>query len=147
MKKYIVLLITILLLVGCTKKVEKFYLEDEYYGEGIITKSTSDEINKLEEDKENFAVFVYLNSCSSCSKFTKVLEDFSKEYGINFYSMTLEESEETSCTCIKYSPSVAIYKEGKVVAYLDANSDEDLEYYESSETFKEWFTKYVYLKK
>ena len=47
---------------------------------------------------------------------------------------------------IKYSPSIVIYNKGKIVSYLDAESNDDKKYYESMEGLYEWFTKYVILK-
>lgn len=48
---------------------------------------------------------------------------------------------------LKYYPSVAIYQEGKIIAYLRADSNDDKSYYESVEGFREWFTKYISLNK
>ena len=47
---------------------------------------------------------------------------------------------------IKYYPSFAIFNKGTMVDYLDAESSEDLNYYNSLSDFKDWFTSYVNLK-
>ena len=35
-------------------------------------------------------------------------------------------------------------EEGKIVAYLDANDDKDLDKYQDSKIFEEWINKYIY---
>ena len=37
-----------------------------------------------------------------------------------------------------------IGKEGKIVTYLDANSNKDLDRYQDSKKFEEWINKYIY---
>ena len=146
MKRIICLLLLTLLLCGCEAKIERFHLDSKYYKEGKIVETDSDKINELTKNKESFAVFVYMSSCSSCSKFNAILEDFTKEYDITFYAIPVQDIKDTDvCECVKYSPSVAIYKDGENVSYLDANSDKDKEYYESVDGFKKWLSKYIYL--
>jgi len=48
---------------------------------------------------------------------------------------------------VKYAPSVIIIYKGKILAYTDANSDEDLKLSKSREEFKKWITSYIYLNK
>ena len=44
---------------------------------------------------------------------------------------------------VKYYPSFAIYKDGKLIDFLDAESDEDLNRYKETEAFESWFNEYV----
>ena len=104
-------------------------------------------LEKLIEDKESFGVFVYLPGCTSCAAFSDVLNDFQKQNTITFYKTQIKYAKETDIgNKIKYAPSFVIFKEGKIVGYLDAESDEDLPFYETVENFKEWLTKYINLK-
>lgn len=147
MKKFLLLLLGILLLSGCSKKIEKFSLEDEYYEKAGIIEINNEELLSLEVLEKNFAVFVHIDGCTSCADFKEVLRKFSEKYNITFYS-TSALSVDDKCIkgCVKYSPSVVLFKDGDVVDYLDAVSNEDIPYYESAEGFENWFTKYVYLK-
>ena len=66
------------------------------------------------------------------------------ETGILTYRMMFAEVKESSLhEQVKYYPSVAIVSRGKVMAYLRADSDEDVEIYNNYDAFKEWMGKYL----
>ena len=44
---------------------------------------------------------------------------------------------------VSYTPSMFIYKDGEVIAYLDPGSNDDLVYYETLEGLTTWFSKYI----
>lgn len=147
MKKFLVLIVLSLLLVGCGK-VEKFYLEDELYNEGVITEIDVDKLHTLEEDKKNFAVFVYLPGCTSCAEFRTVLDEFIVDNKIELYTISITKAKGTSIDdAIEYAPSLVLYKDGKVVSYLDSTSDKDKPALTNVDSFKEWLDEYIYLTK
>ena len=59
-----------------------------------------------------------------------ILSDFSK-------------SENSISSRVSYSPSMFIYKDGEVLAYLDPGSNDDLPYYQTLEGLSTWFAKYI----
>ena len=147
MKKFLVLIVLSLLLVGCGK-VEKFYLEDELYNEGVITEIDVDKLHTLEDEKKNFAVFVYLPGCTSCAEFRTVLDEFVLDNKIEFYTISITKAKGTSIDdAIQYAPSLILYKEGKVVSYLDSTSDKDKPALTNVDSFKKWLETYIYLTK
>ena len=147
MKKFLVLIVLSLLLVGCGK-VEKFYLEDELYNEGVITEIDVDKLHTLEDEKKNFAVFVYLPGCTSCAEFRTVLDEFVLDNKIEFYTISITKAKGTSIDdAIEYAPSLILYKEGKVVSYLDSTSDKDKPALTNVDSFKKWLETYIYLTK
>lgn len=136
------LLISILVLNGCREKT--FSLEDKYYVGGMVTELEEEGLDKLIEDEESFAVFIYQPLCAASDAFEKVLKEFIDKYQISFYKMSFANMKETSLGKeIKYYPSFVIYHKGKVVDFLDANSKKDKEYYQDVEGFNNWFKKYV----
>lgn len=147
MKKKVAILIgLVLLLVGC--KQEKFYLEKNLYEKSAITEIDLDTFEKLEREEKEFAIFVYLPGCTSCAQFREVLEEFGKDNTIEFYAISINDVKDTSIMKkIKYAPSMLLYKDGKVVDYLDATSDNDKGALTNVNSFKEWLEEYIYLSK
>ena len=150
MKKCLKLLLVFaiaLTCLACEKKVKPFDLPDKYYEESKVEELDLDGLNKLIDDKESFGLYVFLPGCSACSDFKKVLDEFQKDNKLTFYSTEIANAHKTELKeKFKYAPSFVIYKEGKIVAYLDYASDKDKKYYKNVDNFKEWLTKYINLK-
>ena len=154
MKKIFVLIFMLFLVVGCnSSKVnsdnyEKFYLDDKYYDESFLKKISSQELIELENNKDSFAVLVHIpGACNSDVPFAPLVEDFINTYNITLYEINFKDINNTQIDdYVKYSPSLVIYDKGKLIAYMDANSNDDLQYYKSVDGIKNWFSKYVYLK-
>ena len=139
MKK--VVLIIALLLVGCTKQIEKFHLSDKYYNEGNYI--TIENLNGLEKD--SYVLYTYNNYCSFKIPCEKVFKEYMEKYKIDFLSMSFDNLRKTNLyKKVKFGPSIIIVKEGKIVTYLDADKDEHLEKYQDSKKFEEWINKYIY---
>lgn len=146
MKKILLVLFTILLLTGCEEK--KFYLEDKYYESNNLIEPTVEEVNKLFENKESFAAFMYTPGCISCAEFEEVTDEFRDENNIVFYHISSEVAKQTKIhDKVIYSPSAILVKNGEIVAFLDAASDKDALYYYTKDNFKSWLEKYIYLEK
>lgn len=151
-KKYLII-VPILLLISITifvlknKSELKFYLEDKYYEKSGFVDIDDTKLNELIDSKESFALFVYQPACVTSSNFEKVLNEFLDENPIQIYKIAFSNIKDTSLSKkIKYYPSFAIFNEGKMIDYLDADSDDDLKYYETKDGFNKWFTNYVLLK-
>lgn len=146
MKKLFVVLLLLIMLVGCGNK--KFYLDDEYYEKGVITSITRDELNKLEKDKKNFMVFVYLPGCTSCAEFRSVLEGYIEDNSLEFYTIAINDLKDSVILeHIEFAPSLVLYKEGKIVDALDAASDKDKAALTTEEGLVDWLDDYIYLTK
>ena len=148
MKKLLVLLSFIVILTGCDKKVEKFYLDDEYYNEGKYIEVGKEQINELENKKASYILFTYNSFCSFQVPCDNVFENVMKKYNIDVYSTPFEEGKKTFIKdTIKYAPSVLIIHKGKIIAYLDPEKDEDLSKFQVEKDFEVWLDKYIYLNK
>ena len=62
--------------------------------------------------------------------------------------MSIDEFKKTSYyKTVKYAASVLIIRDGKIVTYLDAEKNSDIEKYQDVEKFTEWVEKYIYFNK
>ena len=112
----------------------------------FINLNTIEDLNDLENKESTFPLFVYLSGCPSCAEFLPIVKSYAKNKDIQMYSLDLNKIWGTSNSVtdvIKYAPSMMIYKEGKVVAYLDSGKDDDFPYYRSEEALGEWFIKNI----
>lgn len=141
----IVSILFIFLVLNNNKKT--FFLENKYYGLKSINEIKIDELNKLIDNKESFAVFIYQPMCITSSDFEEVLNSFLEENQISIYKIAYSDIKDTDIgKSVKYYPSFIIYNKGEMVDFLESNKDEDVNYYSSKEGFSKWFTKYVDLK-
>ena len=144
MKKKIIILLLIIssfLLTGCDKK---FSLNEKYYDKAEFTEIEKEDYNELIKNKESFGVFIYQPLCTTSYNFNKVVTKFMNMYNVSFYKMSFANLKETDLKSkIKYYPSFAIFKEGELIDYLDANSKEDASIYKSVDYFASWFSSYV----
>ena len=143
-KKLLPLFILLLLLTGC--KQEKFYLSDEFYNEGNFIKVQSEELSNYND--KNYVIFTYNNYCSLAIPCDEIFQEFMSKNKIDFLSIPFAEFKETDLyKTVKYAPSVIIVKNNKIVAYLDAEKDKDIEKYQDVNKFTEWLENYIYIKK
>ena len=148
MKKYLLIIILLLLvLCGCNKESNdsKFYLNKKYYNTGEYIKTKSSSINN---NKDSYILYTYNNYCSLAIPCEDIFEEFMKQYKIDFLSIPFDDFKDTYLyDKVKYGPTIIIVKNGKIVSYLDANNDEDIEKYQDVEKFKDWVSNYIYLEK
>ena len=154
MKKRIIILIPIFLIillislitVQKNKNIDKFYLNDKYYENGKFIEIDNKEIQKLK--KESYILFTYNNYCTLPIPCEYIFEEFMSKYNISFISIPFSKFKKTSYYHkVKYAPTIIIINKGKIVAYLDANSDKDLTKYQDINEFDKWINKYIYLYK
>ncbi len=146
----LILIICIILILKYVNKDELILLDEIHYNSydqnNSFLEIDSNELNDLIKNKKNFAVFIYQPMCITSSDFEKVLNEFTDEYKISLYKIAFSNLKETDLRNIEYYPSFAIFKNGKVVDYLKADSDDDIKYYQSLSGFKEWIMSYVEIK-
>ena len=148
-KIFVIICILSILITGCSNKinqsdkVNKIYLSDKYYNKGNFIKIKDSDLSNL--DNENYLLFTYNNYCNMAIPCENIFQDFMTKYKIDFLSIPFDEFKKTKFyRTIKYAPSVLIVEKGSIVAYLDANSNDDLEKYQDASKFEEWLNKYVY---
>lgn len=131
---------------------EKFYLDEVETNLTHLSHSFAsfeidgEKLNSLIENKSNFALSIYEPSCITSSNFDGVLSEFRGVYNIDFYRVAFSDLKETDLgETIKYYPSFAVLKDGELIDYLQADKDEDSEYYKNVEGFKKWLDQYIFI--
>ncbi len=142
MKKVVLLIITLLLITGCSKKqIEKFHLNNKYYNEGkFITIKNLDDLKN-----DTYVLYTYNNYCTFKIPCENIFKEYMEKYKIDFYGIPFEQFKKTSFYReVRYAPSIILVKDGKIIEYLDANKDKDLDKYQDSKKFEEWINNYIY---
>ena len=148
-----IIILPIILLASCHKPTSSYFaLEDKYYtisNKGLHDLNNIDEFIELEKSKESFGIYLYTPGCISCSNFKPILAEYLDTNNIQLYSISFSKLDDKSNTLkknINYAPSVALFYQGELQVYLDAQKNEHIEYYESVEGFKSWFETYIDIK-
>ncbi len=152
MKKKIIIILGVVLLIvistiyllskNTTK--DKIYLTDKYYNNNKFIEVNNKELSKL--NKENYILFTYNNYCTLPIPCEYIFEEFMNKYNISIISIPFKEYKKTNYyKKVKYAPTIIIINKGKVVAYLDANSNSDLNKYQDIKEFEQWISNYIYL--
>ena len=144
-KKILLFVACMYLLTSCSGN-KKIYLSNEFYSEGNFKEINNDSINQY--NNKTYLLFTYNNYCSLPIPCDKIFLEVAKKNNISILSMPFSEFKKTVFyDTVKYAPSIIIVDEGKVIKYLDANKDEDLEKYQDVDKFEKWLNENIYLKK
>ena len=150
-KKIVLFLIVLVMVVGCESSKNnnqadtRIYLSSKYYNNGgHYLDIRSDNLLELEND--NYILYTYNPYCTFEIPCDEIFKVFMNKYQISFLSMPFSEFKKTKFyENIKYGPTVVIVQKGNIVAYLDANSNFDLDKYQNSNTFEKWIKKYIFV--
>ena len=146
MLKNILLFVACMCLLTSCSGNKKIYLSNEFYSEGNFKEINSDSINQY--NNKTYLLFTYNNYCSLPIPCDKIFLEVAKKNNISILSMPFSEFKKTVFyDTVKYAPSIIIVDKSKVIKYLDANKDEDLEKYQDVDKFEKWLNENIYLKK
>ena len=150
MKKKLFLPVTIglaIFLIGAViafLMMRHFKLSPEYYNTDGFHKINSSELESLINQKKSFALFIYQPSCQTSDDFEQILTDFSQEHQIKFEKVAFSDIRKTDLVPgLQYYPSLALYRSGKLITFIKADSDEDLEIVASKDSFTNWWKRYI----
>ena len=152
MKKKIIIGIVIVIIIGIFiywkyfyQSNGKFYLDNKYYGGDNFIKVSNNDLSIF--DSNSYVLFTYNHYCSLPIPCETIFEEFMSKYKIAFLSIPIEEFKKTWIyQKVKYAPSIIIVRNGHIVDYLDANSDDDLDKYQDVDEFEKWIGEYIYFK-
>ena len=146
MKKAIALATLLILSVFFLTKKEQIYLTKKYYKSGNYIEVGSEQIEKLKKD--TYVLFTYNSYCNLKIPCETIFKKTMEKYKIDFLSTPFVEFKKTKFyKKVNYAPSVLIVSKGKIISYLDANKDSDLEKYQDDKKFEKWLQKYIKLSK
>ncbi len=124
--------------------MKHFKLSPEYYNTDGFHKIDSSELENLIDQKKSFALFIYQPSCRTSDDFEKILADFSQEYQVKFEKVAFSDIRKTDLVPgLQYYPSLALYRNGKLITFIKADSDEDLKIVTSKDGFTNWWKRYI----
>ena len=139
-------IVAIVWLVLSGALVGKFNLNIKYYNDPEVELIDAARLNELIDAGESFAAFVYQPMCSVSSGFEEVVDAFVDAEQVHVYKIAFSQLEETPLgESVKFYPSFALYHNGELVDYLEANEDADTERYKNLSDFTDWFISYVQL--
>ncbi len=137
----VILIVAIIFLIYPKEEKGKFYLDDKYYNNGEFI-----EVNKL--PRGTYIAYVYANVCIFPTPCDKIFKEVMEKYKIDMLEISFDDIRDTKYHKeVIYAPSALIIRNGKLIAYLDAESDIDLEKYQDASKFEEWLSNYIYLEK
>ena len=140
MKKIIICLISIFLLVGCSAVEDKIYLTDNSFQE-----LDEEKIKDLKDD--TYMLYVFNSFCKFSIPCDSIFAEFMKNNNITIMSIPYDKYKKTDFVKkVKYAPTVIIIHKNKIISYLDADKDEDVNKYQDIEEFTNWVKEYIYLK-
>ena len=144
MKKILLIaVLAIIIVTGCSNKQNKIYLDKNYYGTNEYIPVTKENI---ESNRGNYLLFVYNNACSFGIPCEEIFDQFMKQENISILSIPYTKYKETYLAEeVKYAPTIIIVNNKKVIEYLDASEDEDINRYQDVNEFKKWLENYIYL--
>lgn len=148
-KKGLLILLSFILLMGCTKKEEldanKVTLDSNFYNKGEFIDIKSEYL--INENPNNYILFVYNSYCTLKIPCEDIFKEYMKKEKIDFLSMNIDEYKKTNLyETVKYAPTIIVVQNKKIVAYLDAESNEDLNKYQDVNEFEFWIDKYINVK-
>ena len=106
----------------------------------------TDGLDEIIYSGNEFLLYIYLPGCTGCAAFTPVLEEFASYRDMDVYEMSfldIKDTDHTLAKIVDYTPSVFLYRDKGIVAYLDPSRDEDAVFYKNLESFTTWLHRYT----
>lgn len=125
---------------------KKFNLDNNYYSSGKFIDITKKDLKRKINNKSTFLLYTYNSYCNLPIPCENIFSVTMKKYNIDVLQIPIEEFRETNLyKTVKLAPSLVIIKNGKIVDYLKADKDEDLDKYQNIDEFEKWLSSYIIL--
>ena len=114
------------------------------YGVSEVKDIDSAEYKQMVSDKKSFVAMIDNPGCVTTAKMRDMMSGFSDNLKFTYYRIYWQDTKDTNIReKVKYFPSIIIVDHGKIVASLDADSDEDAKYYNNAADLETWLKKYI----
>ena len=123
---------------------KSFKIEADLYGASEAIDIDKDAYEKLIEEKKSFIIMVDKPDCYTTADMRKRMTEFPDDMQFKYYRIMWSQVKESSLhEKVKFVPSVAIIKNGEIIDFLDADSDEDTPKYNEAQALQDWIKSYV----
>lgn len=116
---------------------QKVTLSQEYlngYNMGVID---IEGYQALVDDQKSFVVISYIPGCSA--QILTYLKHYAIDHNLAYFYLPWSATRELDLkSSVKFPPTVMIFNQGKLTAFLDSNSNIDAKYYNSEDEFSSW---------
>lgn len=125
---------------------QTFSLDAQYYTTSEQSDINGEQYEQLIKNKASFVLFVDMAGCITANGLRNMLGEITSEHPVQFLHIMWPEAKSTSLhDSVKYYPSIVIVREGKIVDFLKADSDEHAKYYNSTADLSNWLMHYIKL--
>lgn len=125
-----------------------FRMEEELYAKSEAIDIKKEDYEKLIEEKKSFVIMVDKPDCYTTADMRKRMTEFPDDMQFKYYRIMWSQAKDSSLhEYVKFVPSVAIIHNGKVVDFLDADSDEDTAKYNEAQALQDWIRSYIIFEK
>jgi len=139
---------SILFLSGLRSQIKSqpFTLSSEYYNEAKESIIDQNTLEKMLSESQSFILISYLPTCTN--NIITFLKNYSDSHTISYFYINWSDFRETSLkNTVHFSPSVMLIKNGQVIDFLDANSNNYIAQYTNYTDFENWLNKYIIYEK
>ena len=141
-KKIILILLFLIAITYSFVYNQKVKLDDIYYNNGEYINIDSTYLKN--KTHKNYVLFVHNSFCTFKTPCDTIFKQYMKKYKIDFLTINIDEYKKTKFyTQVKYAPTVIVVNNNRIVAYLDAEKDKDLDKYQDVNEFEKWINKYI----
>jgi len=125
----------------------KFELDDNMYGNGQIIDISIDDVKTKVAEHQSFALFVSQPGCRTADDLRAIIKEFASAHHLTIYEVDYSGLRESNLVPgLKFYPSFIVFRRGKPVDFLEADSDKDASAYTGLDGFSAWFTDHIIMK-
>lgn len=105
---------------------------------------TGEEYSQMIDEERTFLLFVDQDGCITARGLSAISDEIAKDKNLRVYRIMFSDARKTSLyDKVKYYPSFVIISGGRVVSWLRADADEDIDRFKDRSALESWLDKYI----